>query len=544
MTNYRHGQMINLIDEMNSPLLAVEPQRCVLVRHRNGDCLRCAAVCTTGAISLGEEGIVVSPEKCIGCGTCASACPTGCLTAADPTDEELFGAVEAALAENEGRVAIACERAFAMASGNRMKRDSCDATAPSFVPGKIAGATSDGRPLVGVVCLGRVDESLLVEATARGARSIQLISGPCESCPHRCGGALSDEIIVSAETLLAALGTPSPIDRIRLQHASDTQEILRLRPTASAQDDTNAVNAATVADASGGTGRSDRASSAAAAMANASGISGGAHQASSAANATATADASGDTGCPDRASSAAAAMANASGISGGAHQASSAANAISPVGCRAERGLSERLSTTRKPAPEESQADSREPQFAHVQADGTLPHFVPERRLRLFNSLKALGTPAAPTVTTRLWGQITIDTELCRSCRMCTVFCPTGTLTRFDAANDAFGVEHRSALCMQCRLCETICPEQAITVAEEVSADEFLSGKKFRFTMQPIGWNPGAEDSIASRMARFIKVDNLQEPQAKVKSFDTAARREYAQAREARRREIREQHSS
>lgn len=458
MTNYRHGQMINLIDEMNSPLLAVESQRCVLVRHRNGECLRCAAVCTTGAISLGEEGIVVSPEKCIGCGTCASACPTGCLTAANPTDEELFGAVEAALAENEGRVAIACERAFAMASGNRMKRDSCDATAPSFVPGKIAGATSDGRPLVGVVCLGRVDESLLVEATARGARSIQLISGPCESCPHRCGGALSDEIIVSAETLLAALGTPSPIDRIRLQHASDTQEILRLRPTASAQDDTNAVNAATVADAS--------------------------------------------------------------------------------EDCLSESGYPV------APPTGESQQDSREPQFAHVQADGTLPHFVPERRLRLFNSLKALGTPAAPTVTTRLWGQVTIDTELCRSCRMCTVFCPTGALTRFDAANDAFGVEHRSALCMQCRLCETICPEQAITVAEEVSADEFLSGKKFRFTMQPIGWNPGAEDSIASRMARFIKVDNLQEPQAKVKSFDTAARREYAQAREARRREIREQHSS
>ena len=458
MTNYRHGQMINLIDEMNSPLLAVEPQRCVLVRHRNGECLRCAAVCTTGAISLGEEGIVVSPEKCIGCGTCASACPTGCLTAANPTDEELFGAVEAALAENEGRVAIACERAFAMASGNRMKRDSCDATAPSFVPGKIAGATSDGRPLVGVVCLGRVDESLLVEATARGARSIQLISGPCESCPHRCGGALSDEIIVSAETLLAALGTPSPIDRIRLQHASDTREILRLRPTASAQDDTNAVNAATVADAS--------------------------------------------------------------------------------EDCLSESGYPV------APPTGESQQDSREPQFAHVQADGTLPHFVPERRLRLFNSLKALGTPAAPTVTTRLWGQVTIDTELCRSCRMCTVFCPTGALTRFDAANDAFGVEHRSALCMQCRLCEAICPEQAIAVAEEVSTDEFLSGKKFRFTMQPIGWNPGAEGSIASRMARFIKVDNLQEPQAKVKSFDTAARREYAQAREARRREIREQHSS
>ena len=498
MTNYRHGQMINLIDEMNSPLLAVEPQRCVLVRHRNGECLRCAAVCTTGAISLGEEGIVVSPEKCIGCGTCASACPTGCLTAANPTDEELFGAVEAALAENEGRVAIACERAFAMASGNRMKRDSCDATAPSFVPGKIAGATSDGRPLVGVVCLGRVDESLLVEATARGARSIQLISGPCESCPHRCGGALSDEIIVSAETLLAALGTPSPIDRIRLQHASDTREILRLRPTASAQDDM--ANATAAAEVSGDMGRSDRASSAA-------GIEGSSTQGAIDPNAFDTSeDCLSESECP-----------------------------VAPPTEESQQDRS---------APEESQADSHEPHFAHVQSDGTLPHFVPERRLRLFNSLKALGTPAAPTVTTRLWGQVTIDTELCRSCRMCTVFCPTGALTRFDAANDAFGVEHRSALCMQCRLCETICPEQAITVAEEVSADEFLSGKKFRFTMQPIGWNPGAEDSIASRMARFIKVDNLQEPQAKVKSFDTAARREYAQAREARRREIREQHSS
>ena len=258
------------------------------------------------------------------------------------------------------------------------------------------------------------------------------------------------------------------------------------------------------------------------------------------ANAPAAAEVSGDMGRSDRASSAA-------GIEGSSTQGAIDPNAFDtsedclsesecPVAPPTEESQQDRS------APEESQADSHEPHFAHVQSDGTLPHFVPERRLRLFNSLKALDTPAAPTVTTRLWGQVTIDTELCRSCRMCTVFCPTGALTRFDAANDAFGVEHRSALCMQCRLCETICPEQAITVAEEVSTDEFLSGKKFRFTMQPIGWNPGAEDSIASRMARFIKVDNLQEPQAKVKSFDTAARREYAQAREARRREIREQH--
>ena len=492
--NYRHGQMIRLIGAMDSPLLTVQPDRCVLVRHRKGNCLRCAAVCTTGAISLGEGGIVVSPEKCIGCGTCASACPTGCLTAANPTNEELFGAAEAALAENAGEVTIACERAIAMAGGGKPASNNVATSLP--FPGVAENNTFDGHPILGVVCLGRVDESLLVEVTARGARSIKLISGPCERCPHHCGGALSNEIIASAENLLAALATPSPIERIRLECAADAQEILRLRPTASAQDDM--ANATAAAEVSGDMGRSDRASSAA-------GIEGSSTQGAIDPNAFDTSeDCLSESECP-----------------------------VAPPTEESQQDRS---------APEESQADSHEPHFAHVQADGTLPHFVPERRLRLFNSLKALGTPATSTVTTRLWGQVTIDTELCRSCRMCTVFCPTGALTRFDAADDAFGVEHRSALCMQCRLCETICPEQAITVAEEVSTDEFLGGKKFRFTMQPIGWNPGAEDAIASRMARFIKVDNLQEPQAKVKSFDTAARREYAQAREARRREIREQH--
>ncbi len=415
MTNYRHGQMIRIIDGLDSSLLAVKPDRCLLVRHRNADCLRCADVCTTGAIALSEEGIVVSPEKCIGCGTCASACPTGCLTAANPTDEALFATVKAALVRHDGRVAIACETACA-----RAQRDADGESA--FAPGTPVGTADDGRAVIGVVCLGRVDESLLVEATARGARSIQLISGRCEACPRHCGGALCDEITASAENLLAAVGSSSPLERIRLAGAKPR--------------------------------------------------------------------------------------------------------------------------TARKPAPDGFQADLPEPRFTHVQADGTLPHFVPERRLRLFNSLKALGTPVRSTVSTRLWGQVTIDTELCRSCRMCAVFCPTGALARFDGADNTFGVEHRSALCMQCRLCETICPEQAITVAEEVSTDEFLAGTKFRFAMQPIGWNPGAEDSIASRMARFIKVDNVQEPQAKVKSNDTAERRAYAHMRDERRREIREERGS
>lgn len=448
MTNYRHGQMIHIIDGLDSPLLAVQPDRCVLVRNRNGECLRCAAVCTTGAISLTDEGIVVSPERCIGCGTCASACPTGCLTAANPTDEELFAAVESALARHDGRVAIACETACALA-----QRDADDEGA--FAPGTPVGTTEDGRAIIGVVCLGRVDESLLVEATARRAQSIQLISGRCETCAHRCGGALCDEIAASAANLLAAMGVPSPLERIQLKSAEDASKLLRLRPTASAQDGAAGIPAE--AETKGGKPQAQR----------------------------------------------------------------------------------KRVNPASRTALVPGANKDFVPEFTHVQSDGTLPHFVPPRRLRLFNSLKALGTPAKSTVATRLWGQVDIDTELCRSCRMCTVFCPTGAVSRFDAGEGTFGVEHRSALCMQCRLCEVICPEQAITVSDTVSTEEFLAGTKFRFAMQPIGWNPGAEDSIASRMARFIKVDNVQEPQAKVKSNDTAERRAYAWQRDARRREIR-----
>ncbi len=500
MTNYRHGQMIHLIDGLDSPKLAVQPGRCLLVRHRNADCLRCAEVCTTGAISLGEEGVVVSAELCIGCGTCASACPSGCLSAANPTDEELFAAVERALATHGGKVALICETAWKQARGPA--GDEGD-----FAPGKPLGTLEDGRAAIGVVCLGRVDESLLVEAAARGAQSVQLIGGPCASCPHARGGALCDEIVASAENLLAALGAESPLER------TTWTEAMILTPTT--EEPREAV------------GCSDRASSAA---------SEDCPSESECPTAPTEEDHRGGAGCLDRASSA------ATGTAQWAVPQSEDCPSESRYPVPPTEGKPQprpRIDPAVRTALTPGANKDFTSEFPHVQPDGTLPHFVPERRLRLFNSLKALGKPAHPTVTTRLWGQVDIDTELCRSCRMCTVFCPTGAVSRFDAEGGAFGVEHRSALCMQCRLCETICPEQAITVTDTVDVAEFMSGRKFRFTMQPIGWNPSAEDAIASRMARFIKVDNVQEPQAKVKSNDTAERRAYAEAREARRREIR-----
>ena len=67
MANVKHAQMIDIIGKMDSPLLGVHKDRCMLVRNRNAECLRCAAVCTTGAISRSESCLsrnVISRSIC------------------------------------------------------------------------------------------------------------------------------------------------------------------------------------------------------------------------------------------------------------------------------------------------------------------------------------------------------------------------------------------------------------------------------------------------------------------------------------------------
>ncbi|MCD6520563.1 MAG: 4Fe-4S binding protein [Anaerolineae bacterium] len=54
-----------MVPEINSEL-------CV----RCGDCL---SACPEGALSLGEEGIILDEEKCAYCGDCEDICPTGAI---------------------------------------------------------------------------------------------------------------------------------------------------------------------------------------------------------------------------------------------------------------------------------------------------------------------------------------------------------------------------------------------------------------------------------------------------------------------------------
>lgn len=160
------------ISRMGSALLTTHSSRCACVRNRNAQCTLCAQVCTTGAIHLTAGQLDVDPERCIGCGTCATACPTCALEAVNPTDADLSRACAAAI--QDGCIDMAC---------------SCSVSSPAAV-----------------VCIGRIDESLLMELALRGVSRVVLHTGDCEKCIHHTGGTLARSVISSAKSLFDTFG--------------------------------------------------------------------------------------------------------------------------------------------------------------------------------------------------------------------------------------------------------------------------------------------------------------------------------------------------
>lgn len=125
------------------------------------------------------------------------------------------------------------------------------------------------------------------------------------------------------------------------------------------------------------------------------------------------------------------------------------------------------------------------PAPAHVMADGTLPHFLPDRRERLLDALAALGEPQVRELACRLWGTVVIDGMKCTSCRMCATFCPTGAIVKFDDEDGTFGVRHVPADCVKCGSCKDICPSGAIVLLDEVRTRALAQGESHRYVMKP-----------------------------------------------------------
>ena len=171
------------------------------------------------------------------------------------------------------------------------------------------------------------------------------------------------------------------------------------------------------------------------------------------------------------------------------------------AGTTADYAVKETLGIEEKP----------ESRFQKVMEDGTLPHFIPDRRELLLNSLSSLGEPQDVMIETRLWGHVIIDPDKCNSCQMCATFCPTGAISKFTDEDGTFGVEHFPGDCVKCRCCTDICPQQALALSDEVFAVDLLSGAVERYEMKPPAHPVGDPHQIWHTMKDLLGCDQVYE---------------------------------
>ncbi|MDR2587469.1 MAG: 4Fe-4S binding protein [Coriobacteriales bacterium] len=385
------NSVFGLLERLENNYITVHQNRCIVVRNRNASCRRCAEACTSGCISYADNELTISPEKCIGCGTCATVCPTCALEAHKPDDAELRGELFTAAKAAGGSCTIACVDVLKEAEGSY-----------------------DRAKVVGIACLGRVEESALIALAAAGVRRIELVSGDCEGCGYEKGLQTARSVCESATTLLRAWNNDAEVHIVNELPSS----VLLTEET--------------------GYDEGRRAF------------------------------------------------------------------------FFAMKGLAGRaMGYAAQEQPEEAEAD--EPARVRVMSDGTLPHFIPDRRERLLDCLSELGEPQDVLIETRLWGHVIIDTGLCNGCRMCATFCPTGAISKYVNRDRTSGVAYRPRDCVKCGCCADICPEDALSISEEVFAVDLLSGAVERYEMRPMKSPPNNPHAILGAMKGLLKSDQIYE---------------------------------
>ena len=414
-----------LLASLSSADLNVYPYRCAVVRNRHASCMRCAQACTSGAISIEEGAVTVDPELCVGCGTCATVCPTCALEARHPADAELAMRAHEALEACGDTLVVMCDS---------MWRRNVEAVDPARA--------------VRVTCLGRMEESVLVDAVARGAKRVLLVHGPCECCPRSVGMHTYTEVVDNANLLLETWGSA-----VRVEVREKLPKCVRLEGAPRASEQLGGAFDESRREAFSQVGHT------------------------------------------------VAGMFADGAADGGA--------SVGEMADKAEAAQASAQTGTAGSAPLVSTA----PVKLKTMLDGTLPHFLPDRRERLLDSLAELGEPACDAaLETRLWGRVSIDVSRCKTCLMCATFCPTGAISKIMGDNGAVTLEHRPADCVKCRCCTDVCPTDALTLFEDVLASEVANGAVTeRFDLPPIRDGRGGPHSMLGALKKIIHCDQLYE---------------------------------
>lgn len=159
--------------------VAAEKKLCLNFRWRKM-CSACADVCPTSALDLGT--LRIDAVKCAACGVCAVACPAGALTFTARSRSSVLSEIDGAL----GR--------------GRVVSFSCDRCAGAF------GKAMKVRGSIVVPCLSFLDEELILECYARGAKEVRL-TGCGPDCRFERGKTMHRHALALAGELGRALGT-------------------------------------------------------------------------------------------------------------------------------------------------------------------------------------------------------------------------------------------------------------------------------------------------------------------------------------------------
>ena len=119
-----------------------------------------------------------------------------------------------------------------------------------------------------------------------------------------------------------------------------------------------------------------------------------------------------------------------------------------------------------------------------VNSNGTLPLLANARRERLLAALDSFGLPEDEMIETDLWGQVIIDLDKCKACRICATFCPSGALFKFHTKSGKIGVKQMVRDCIDCRCCLDVCLHEALTLCPEVFARDIAEGTVERYQME------------------------------------------------------------
>jgi Fe-S-cluster-containing hydrogenase component 2 len=123
--------MKNTRNYFGEPRFTIRVERCLNTLHRGSGCDRCAEICPTDAIRLGEGSVRLDTVECVACGICLPTCPTGAFVEIVSLEAQLIKQIRD---DRSVSIELACPLVVETASSgklmveSRLSQSSCHAT--------------------------------------------------------------------------------------------------------------------------------------------------------------------------------------------------------------------------------------------------------------------------------------------------------------------------------------------------------------------------------------------------------------------------------